>query len=162
MVLVFHNAMTLCAFEAIHDLQHDSQALKSILDLNHVSCPELQLRLVELVCHDFALPHKLKILLLLEDARHSVRRNAHDVFLNIIDTHMALAKDVTKAVHVSLDEKSEHKLIKALNFNTGHETFLIVYSLYKVRPKLIEPLNNGVSKGLPSNVGPVPSMRCLN
>ncbi len=111
MVLIFHNAMTLCTFKAVHDLQHDSQALKSIFNLHHVSSSKLQLRLIELVCHDLALSHEFKILLLFEDAGHAVRSDTHDVFFDVIDSHMALAEDVSKTIYVSLDEKCYHKLV---------------------------------------------------
>ena len=54
--------MALGTLEAIHDLQHDSETFERIFYLNHVSCAKLQLCLVELICHDFALPHELEVL----------------------------------------------------------------------------------------------------
>ena len=62
MVLVFHQSMALSTLEAIHDLQHDSETFERIFYLNHVSCAKLQLCLVELICHDFALSHELEVL----------------------------------------------------------------------------------------------------
>ena len=124
--------MTLCSLEALQDLQHQAEFLKSITPRLYVLCCELMLDLAEIICHLLAITKHIGVLVFLENYSITIRRDRHHILLNIVDIHVALSKHISTLVNITLQEESYNVLVEALDFMLREEALLICDCLHEV------------------------------
>ena len=153
--------MALCPLETVKYLKHRAELCQCFFDFLSVVESNLPLNDAELVSNASTILQESRKVIFLKDLGQSLRRQAHQVFLDIVDVHVALSQHVASSIHVSLHKEGEHQLIKALDFLSSEVALLVSDSFNEVRALLHEPGHHGVSECLPRDVSALTSRAWL-